>query len=147
MAANRTQEAGTLSIEKFGGHLLNLILGALVLWVGQTTFKHNGQLNGMQKQLDHLSQSDQKFTTALYRRTDNRFTAEDGLQLERRLEKAINQIYVHSQSLVALKTEVAYLKPSNTRDGLIKRIAVLEEHLRELILAIGKDSRIVRRVP
>lgn len=31
-------------IERIGGSLLNLVLGAVILWVGQTTFRHSGIL-------------------------------------------------------------------------------------------------------
>ena len=30
-------------VDRFGGSLVNIILGVLILWVGQTTFLHAGQ--------------------------------------------------------------------------------------------------------
>lgn len=32
------------SLDRVGGGLVNIVLGALILWVGQTTFHHAGQL-------------------------------------------------------------------------------------------------------
>lgn len=40
------------TLDRIGGSLVNLVLGGLVLWVGQTTFHHAGQ----------LATVDQKFT-------------------------------------------------------------------------------------
>jgi len=34
-------------IEKLGGSVMNLILGALIVWVGQTTYQHAGILAGL----------------------------------------------------------------------------------------------------
>jgi septal ring factor EnvC (AmiA/AmiB activator) len=41
------------ALEKLGGSVMNLVLGALIVWVGQTTFQHAGILAGV----------DEKFTT------------------------------------------------------------------------------------
>jgi hypothetical protein len=38
-------------IDRIGGSLINAILGALILWVGQTTFRHAGMLAGIDQQL------------------------------------------------------------------------------------------------
>ncbi len=38
-------------IDRIGGSLVNAILGALILWVGQTTFRHAGMLAGFDQQL------------------------------------------------------------------------------------------------
>ena len=35
------------SMDRMGGSLINAILGALILWVGQTTFRHAGFLAGV----------------------------------------------------------------------------------------------------
>ena len=41
------------ALEKIGGSVMNLVLGALIVWVGQTTFQHAGILAGV----------DEKFAT------------------------------------------------------------------------------------
>jgi len=39
------------TIDRIGGSLINAILGALILWVGQTTFRHAGLLAGVDEKL------------------------------------------------------------------------------------------------
>ena len=38
-------------LDRLGGTLINAILGALILWVGQTTFRHAGLLAGVDEKL------------------------------------------------------------------------------------------------
>jgi hypothetical protein len=38
-------------LDRLGGSLINAILGALILWVGQTTFRHAGVLAGVDEKL------------------------------------------------------------------------------------------------
>jgi len=38
-------------IDRLGGSLMNVVLGALILWVGQTTFRHAGLLAGVDEKL------------------------------------------------------------------------------------------------
>lgn len=51
----------TEKVEKVGGSLVNIILGALILWVGQTTFQHAGI----------LATVNQKFEAIEHRFADN----------------------------------------------------------------------------
>jgi len=44
------------SLDKVGGGLVNIILGALILWVGQTTFHHAGQLATVDQKLESINQ-------------------------------------------------------------------------------------------
>jgi hypothetical protein len=41
----------TNMVDRIGGSLINAILGALILWVGQTTFRHAGILAGVDEKL------------------------------------------------------------------------------------------------
>ena len=41
----------TDKLDRLGGSLINAILGALILWVGQTTFRHAGVLAGVDEKL------------------------------------------------------------------------------------------------
>jgi hypothetical protein len=44
----------TEKVEKVGGSLVNIILGALILWVGQTTFQHAGILATVDQKFDAM---------------------------------------------------------------------------------------------
>ncbi len=46
-------------LEKLGGSVVHLILGALIVWVGQTTYQHAGILAGLD---DKLANIDDNFT-------------------------------------------------------------------------------------
>lgn len=37
------------TLEQFGGSIVHIVLGALILWVGQTTFQHAGILAGVEQ--------------------------------------------------------------------------------------------------
>jgi hypothetical protein len=42
-------------LEKLGGSVVHLILGALIVWVGQTTYQHAGVLAGLDDKLANIS--------------------------------------------------------------------------------------------
>lgn len=44
------------TINRLTGGLINAILGALILWVGQTTFRHAGVLAGVDEKLNGIKQ-------------------------------------------------------------------------------------------
>lgn len=44
------------SLDRVGGSLVNIILGALILWVGQTTYRHAGQLASIDQKFEGVSQ-------------------------------------------------------------------------------------------
>src|SRR5262245_18483642 len=46
------------ALETLGGSVMNLVLGALIVWVGQTTFQHAGILARVNEKLEN---SDQRF--------------------------------------------------------------------------------------
>ena len=39
-------------VDRLGGGLINLVLGALILWVGQTTFRHAGLLASVDQKFE-----------------------------------------------------------------------------------------------
>jgi len=91
--ANSTQ-GSPYGREGLGGSLINLILGGVILWVGQTTFQHNGQLSGMVHQLEAvndrytaLRDRHDKLISTLNDRTKARFTEQDGEKLEHEIER------------------------------------------------------------
>ena len=91
------------STEKTVGHVINLILGAIVLWVGQTAVKHTGELSGMIQRLNHVQKRQDLFQTELVRRTDSRFTADDGQRHETRMD-TLKQNVADLQSKVLVHT-------------------------------------------
>ena len=46
----------TSTLDRLGGGLINVVLGALILWVGQTTFRHAGILAGVDEKLHGVKQ-------------------------------------------------------------------------------------------
>lgn len=53
MAASEDMSA---TLNRLAGGLINAILGALILWVGQTTFRHAGVLAGVDEKLNGIKQ-------------------------------------------------------------------------------------------
>jgi chromosome segregation ATPase len=78
------------SMERIGGSLLNLILGGVILWVGQTTFHHSGLLAGV----------DEKFRTV-----DQQFTEVDKRHesIKKWLENVVNGIKENNDSIFTAK--------------------------------------------
>lgn len=116
-------------IDKLGGSVMNLILGALIVWVGQTTYQHAGILAGLDGKLTSI---DENFTDVDKRHESMRkwlenvvsdlkdsnrsqFTAKEGdkvvsqirktedsaVDLERRLTERLNQLEL---KIVAIQT-------------------------------------------
>jgi chromosome segregation ATPase len=46
----------TNTLDKLGGSLINAVLGGLILWVGQTTVRHEGVLAGLDEKLAGVDQ-------------------------------------------------------------------------------------------
>ena len=44
------------ALDRLGGSLINAVLGGLILWVGQTTVRHAGQLAGVDEKLAAVDQ-------------------------------------------------------------------------------------------
>lgn len=44
------------ALEKLGGSVMNLVLGALIVWVGQTTFQHAGILASVDEKFENIDQ-------------------------------------------------------------------------------------------
>ena len=44
------------ALEKIGGSVMNLVLGALIVWVGQTTFQHAGVLASVDEKFGNITQ-------------------------------------------------------------------------------------------
>lgn len=88
-----------MDTEKLGSGLINVVLGALILWVAQTTFQHSGQLAGtdqkyesLQTQHDSVRDRLDSLMHALNDRTRSRFTREDGERLASRIDESSDAV-------------------------------------------------------
>ncbi|MEX2306729.1 MAG: hypothetical protein WD738_04015 [Pirellulales bacterium] len=77
-------------LDRLGGTLINAILGALILWVGQTTFRHAGLLAGVDEK---LIATKEQFTDVEKR--------QEGLR--KWLESAVNDMKDNARSHFTLK--------------------------------------------
>ncbi len=89
------------AIDRFGGSLVNVILGALILWVGQTTFRHAGLLAGVNERFEStghqfkavdarhemLRQRVEQGNSETAERTRSRFTREDAEKMAYRIKE------------------------------------------------------------
>ncbi len=89
-------------VDEFGGSVVNVLLGGLLLWVGQTTFEQNGEMAGVQQQLESMNTRHQtlherydRIVESINNRTQKRFTADDGDKLSKR----IDSVQLSTQSL------------------------------------------------
>jgi hypothetical protein len=78
------------SLDRLGGSLLNLVLGGVILWVGQTTFRHSGVLASV----------DEKFLAV-----NQQFTEIDKRQesLRKWLENVVNEMKDNNRSQFTAK--------------------------------------------
>ncbi len=122
------------STEKTVGHVINLILGAIVLWVGQTAVKHTGELSGMNQRLHYVQKRQDLFQTELVRRTDSRFTADDGQRHETRMD-TLKQNVADLQSKVLVHT--SHLSES---DAECKKIVKLQQEVTDIKTRLACDE-------
>ena len=87
----------TTTINRLAGGLINVVLGALILWVGQTTFRHAGilagvdeKLNGVNHKFEDVEQRQdgmrkwlENVVTDMKDNSRAQFTSKDGEKLER----------------------------------------------------------------
>jgi hypothetical protein len=80
-----TGEEMNSTLERLGSSLTSAILGALILWVGQTTFRHAGILAGIDEKIVAINKQ---------------FTAVDQRQegIRKWLENAVNDFKDHNRS-------------------------------------------------
>jgi hypothetical protein len=102
------------ALEKIGGSVMNLVLGALIVWVGQTTFQHAGILAGVDEKfstIDKQFQDGDKRHEAMRKwletvvtdmKDNNRsqFTAKEG-------DKLVGQIRLVEAATIDLERKVA----------------------------------------
>lgn len=148
-AASRARNAfarqDAMEAEKLGSGLVNVILGALILWVAQTTFQHSGELagvdqkfSGLQSQQGSIRDRLDTFMEDLNNRTRSRFTREDGDKmadqidgmaakvgdLERRIADRLTELQL---KVIALQTQgVDQRELSGLRTDLARLHATLQ---------------------
>ncbi|MEO0531769.1 MAG: hypothetical protein AAF266_14510 [Planctomycetota bacterium] len=102
-----------MDTEKLGGSLVNVVLGALILWVAQTTFQHSGELAGvdekfgsLQAQNDNLRDRLDGLMHDVGERTRSRFTAEDGDKMGERIEQTVQLVTAVERRIAERVTEL-----------------------------------------
>ncbi len=135
------------AIDRFGGSLVNIILGALILWVGQTTFRHAGllasvnerfestghQLKAIDSRHEMLRQRVERATSETANRTRSRFTREDADKLAGRI-KELQGIHANlerelTQRLTNLQIKVTTLE---THGNNYQELAMLRSEVARL---------------
>lgn len=144
-------------LEKLGGGMMNLILGALIVWVGQTTYQHAGVLAGLDdkfvnieanftsvdKRNEGLRKWLENVVTDLKDSNRSQFTAKEGdkvvaqirksdeaaIELERRVTERLNQLEV---KIVALQAGC-----QNTQ-----QVAALEAELAQVRYAVSRPASV-----
>jgi hypothetical protein len=124
-------------LDRLGGSLINAILGALILWVGQTTFRHAGVLAGVDEKL-----------VAVKEQFDQVEKRHEGMR--KWLESAVNDMKDNARSQFTLKdgdklvTQVRQSEvfASDLERRLAERLAALDVRLSTLE-ARQSDSQLV----
>jgi hypothetical protein len=141
MAAN---EDMTATINRLTGGLINAILGALILWVGQTTFRHAGvlatvdeKLNTVQHQFEDVEKRQEGLKnwlqTAVADMKDSsraQFTAKDGDKLVAQVRQA-EQFAADLERRVAERLNALEIKLATleTRHSGTQEVAVLKNEI------------------
>jgi hypothetical protein len=144
-------------LEKLGGSVVHLILGALIVWVGQTTYQHAGVLAGLDDKLvnieDNFTSVDKRYeslrkwlenvVTEMKDTNRLQFTAKEGdkvvaqirkvedsaVDLERKITTRLNELEV---KIVALET---------SRENS-HQVATLEAEVAQLRFAMSQAATI-----
>lgn len=143
------------TIEKLGGSVMNLVLGALIVWVGQTTYQHAGILAGLNdkfvniednfaavdKRYESLRKWQENVVTDIKDTNRTLFTAKEGdklaaqirqaegaaIDLERKLTERISNL---EMKVVALQT--------GGQDS--RQVAALEAEVAQLRFALTQAA-------
>jgi septal ring factor EnvC (AmiA/AmiB activator) len=115
------------TLDKLGGSLINAVLGGLILWVGQTTVRHEGVLAGVDEKLAGVNQ---QFTDV-----DKR---QEGMR--KWLENVVNEMKDNNRLQFTLKdgdklvAQVRHAEhtASEFERRMVERIAALETKLASL---------------
>jgi hypothetical protein len=135
------------TIDRVGGSLVNVILGALILWVGQTTFRHAGllasnnerfdsvglQLNAVDERHERLRMRLEQVFSQTNERTRSRFTREDGDKLGLRIREVDDQQATLERQILDRLTSIQLkIIALETRDFSDREVAMLRAEVERL---------------
>lgn len=120
------------NLDRIGGSLINVVLGALILWVGQATFRHAGLLAGIDEKfagINHRFEDIDSRQEGIRRWMENvvtdikegnrsQFTEKDG-------DKLVAQVHQSEQIVVALERRF-----TDRLNELELKLAAIETHQR-----------------
>lgn len=150
---------GGLTRSSLGNSLIALVVGAIILWVGQTTFQHSGKLAGVDHQLkafeDRHTESLERYDELLHvtaERTRSRFTREDGELLLARIKEGerrqrdLNQEILEKLSdararIAALDVHVTSKSQVSVNTPLWTEIQLLRAELAHLQRVVDNAAR------
>ncbi len=134
-----------MEAEKLGGSLINVVLGALILWVAQTTFQHSGELagvdqkfEGLQTQHDSVRDRLDALMHTLNERTRSRFTREDGDKLVDHMNEVAGMVDDLERRLADRVTELQLKVIALQTRGVDQReLSLLRTDLARLNASLG----------
>jgi len=142
-------------IEKLGGSVMNLILGALIVWVGQTTYQHAGILAGVGSKLKSIDEnfaSVDKRNDSLRKWLENvvsdlkdsnrsQFTAKEGdkvvSQIRKAEESAVDLERRLTERLNNLELKIVALQSGSQN---LQQVAALEAELAQMRYALTQAA-------
>lgn len=138
---------GRRAIDRVGGSLVNVILGALILWVGQTTFRHAGQLASINERFDGVGHQmkavDDRHESVRLRleqvvaqigeRTRSRFTREDAEKISAWIKDIDNELGAFEREMLERLNSVQLkIIALETRDASSQEVAMLRAEVERL---------------
>ena len=143
--------------ERTSGHFINLIMGALLLWVGQSTFEHSGRLASIHERVVELGSDQDDLTSQLFTRTESRWTRQHAMDAHKTINERIEHIRsdltnltreqaAHEAKLGSQKEQFTYFREHLRYDENCEQIAGIKERLNGLASHIatihgGLDGR------
>jgi hypothetical protein len=143
------------SVERLGSSLLNLVLGGVILWVGQTTFRHSGilatvdekflavnqQFTDVDKRQESMRKWLESVVTDMKDSNRTQFTAKDG-------DKLVGQVRQVETSTTDLERRLveriggleARLAALETRQNGSHEVAALQWEVAQLRNTLGRTA-------
>ena len=139
MAGSRRAEP-TFS-EKVPFQLVTVILGALILWVGQTTFQHNGKLTSLETRVIEIGVDYDRLKIELDNRTALRFTREDGTKLDNHIESVRHRVCELQSGFAAQAADFARQCGQIRCDKNCDAIAAMREQIASVKASLTMNER------
>jgi len=155
MSAEQPHAPRARSMDRVSGSLVNAILGALILWVGQTTFRHAGVLASVDERFgsvgvqftavddrhDSLRGRLEQVVLETVDRTRSRFTSEDGDKISLRIEEiSDHQAMLERQLLERLTGIQLKVMALETRGSSSQEVAVLRAELERMRAIVSQQT-------